>query len=62
MADRTLISIMVGDQLVLPDDNGVMTGYSVERIEGDIGSAKLYLQNANVSADPLRVIEYAKVD
>ena len=62
MADRTLISIMVGDQLVLPDDNGVMTGYTVERIEGDIGSAKLYLQNANVSAEPVRVIEYHKVD
>lgn len=62
MADRTLITIMRGDKLVLPDDKGVMTGYSVERIEGDIGESRIYLQNDNVSAEPQRVIEYHKVD
>lgn len=62
MAERMLLSIMVGDRLTIPNDQGVMTGYTVERIEGDIGDARVYLQNANVSAEPLRVIEYAKVD
>lgn len=62
MPDRMLLTIMVGDRLTLPDENGVMTGYSVERIDGDIGNARLYLQNANVSAEPQRVIDYTKVD
>lgn len=62
MQDRTLLSIMVGDQLTIPNEKGVMTTYNVERIHGDIANARLYLQNANISAEPQRVIDYTKVD
>lgn len=59
---RNFIQMMVGDVLTLPDENGVMTGYIIERIEGTAFESQVVLKNATGVPSPERIVFYRRED
>ncbi len=64
MADRQLqaLAFLTDDQLTLPDENGVETAYTIDRIEGTQFESKIYLKQANGVPGPEKILTYRRVD
>lgn len=64
MADRQLqaLAILTDDRITLPNENGVETAYTIDRIEGTQFESTIHLKNANGIPGDIRVITYARTD
>ena len=62
MATQMAISLMIDDKLTLPNDNGVETAYTIDRIEGTQFESNIYLTQTNGVPGHEKILTYKRVD